>query len=459
VNRTGIWRLFTLLAVTATFVAVGCSSAATASAPNRHSADQPTHDGVLERSARQFSASAQQAAGARALVRQFAAHEVSLKAPGAYQASPVISADGGLWLVLEGADAAIGSNTSVTLSPYPDGKVQIYRWTTAGWTEQGVVRAYFGPIGGCCGISAVSLTGSHDPDFDVTGGGAADTNWLAVVSDVGGRWHADSFDYGYSNTTVVNGAPLHRGVETAIDASSSAGGPTTFEFETYQDGDFRPAPPPGRSAQCSLRALQLAADPAEVAVLTFSKFACADGWALAIGTGAGYSTQVVGLFEQVGTKWSTIEIDNGASLGSDPGLYDIPLSLLRQLATGFGPGVQPALATAPLIAKQVTNEALYVNGVITADGADWYLTEKLTGSAVSPGANAEIYRWSGSAWVEQGRVDHLPKSLDYFYALSGGWFEAVAVPGTSDPGFRMEAGGSPSSATLTDTGGAWHIAS
>ena len=134
-TRTGIWRLFTLLAVTATFVAVGFSSAATGSAPNRLSADQPTHAGVLERSARQFSASAQQAAGARALVRQFAAHEVNLKAPGAFQASPVISADGGLWLVLEGADAAIGSNTSVTQSPYPHGTVQIYRWTTAGWTE------------------------------------------------------------------------------------------------------------------------------------------------------------------------------------------------------------------------------------------------------------------------------------------------------------------------------------
>ncbi|MGD0981413.1 MAG: hypothetical protein ABR946_08010, partial [Solirubrobacteraceae bacterium] len=108
-----------------------------------------------------------------------------MKAPGAYQASPVISADGGVWLVLEGADAAIGANPSVTVSPYPDATVEIFRWSRVGWTEQGVVRAYLGPIGGCCGISAVSLTGSPAPDFALSGGGAADTLWFAVVSDVG----------------------------------------------------------------------------------------------------------------------------------------------------------------------------------------------------------------------------------------------------------------------------------
>jgi hypothetical protein len=459
VPRPGICRLLTLLAATAAFFIAGFLPAAQAASPSRRSVDQRIHAAVLKHSARQFEASAQQTAGARALVKQLAAREATLKARGAYQDSRVIDADGGVWLVLEGADAALGVNSHVNASPYPDGTVQIYRWTSAGWTEQGVVRASFGPIGGCCGISAVSLTGSHDPDFALAGGGAADTNWLAVVSDVGGRWHAVPFDYGYSNTTVVNGVPLRHDVETAIDASSSAGGPTTFDFESYKDGDFRPARPPGRSAPCSLPALDLAADPGEVAVLTFAKFACADGWALATGTGAGFSTQVVGLFEQVGTRWSPIEIDNGDSLGSDPGLYDIPLSLLRQLTAGFGPEVQPALATAPLIAKQASSEALYVNGVITADGADWYPTENLTGSVDSPGANAQIYRWSGSAWVQQGRVDHLPKSLNYFYALSGGWFEAVEVPETSDPGFKMEAGGSPSSATLADTGGTWHVAS
>ncbi|HEX2703889.1 MAG TPA: hypothetical protein VHM72_10725 [Solirubrobacteraceae bacterium] len=447
--RTHICRLFSLLAALATLLTIGFPSAAQASGPNRL---------ALERSARLFAPSAEQAAAAHVLVKQLAAREAALKAPGAYQASPVIGGDGGAWLVLEGASAAIGVTSEVNASPYPAGIAQIYRWSAAGWKEQADVRGYFGPIGGCCGISAVSLTGSADPDFALTGGGAADTNWLAVLSDVGGRWHAVPFQYGYSYSSVVNGEPLHHAVETAIDASSSATGPTTFLLETYQHGRFRPSAPSGRSAPCSLSALQLAADPGEEAVLVFSKFACADGWAMAIGTGAGYSDQVVGLFEQAGTRWSTIALDNGDSLGSDPGLYDLPLSLLRELTAGFGPAVRPALATAPLIARNGQNEALYLNGVISADGADWYVAETLTGSEVSPGANAEIYRWSGSAWVEQGRVDRVPRSLNYFYAVSGGWFEAVAVPGTRDPGFKMEEGGSASTEMLTDTGGTWHVA-
>jgi hypothetical protein len=397
-----------------------------------------------------------QSADAKALIGQLKAREARLNAPGSYQASPIIDANGQAWLVLEGADAAIGTTGSATANTYPDATVTIDRWTSGGWTEQAEVRGWFGPIGGCCGISAASLTGSRDPDFALMGGGAADTNWLAIVSDVGGRWHAVPFDYGYSDTTVVNAyAMAHQRIETAVDASSSATGPTTLLWESYQDGAFRPSAPPGRSAPCSLSALQLAADPGEVAVLVFSKFACADGWAMAIGTGAGYGGQVVALFEQAGTKWGPIEIDNGASLGSDPGLYDLPLSLLRTLTAGFGPGVRPALATAPLI-EHSTDEALDVNGVIAADGADWYVTENLTGSAAAPGADAEIYRWSGSAWVARGRVDNVPRSLNYFYALQGGWFEAVTVPGTNDPGFAMEASGSRSSATLTDAGGTWH---
>jgi hypothetical protein len=457
-TRTAFWRLLTLLAATATFVSFGFSSTAPVSTRNHPSTDQRIHAVVLERSAISFTPSAQQAAGARALVKRFAAHEMSLKAPGAYQASPVISADGGVWLVLEGADAAIGANPSATVSPYPDGTVEIFRWSTGGWTEQGVVRAYLGPIGGCCGISAVSLTGSRDTDFALAGGGAADTNWLSVVSDIGGRWHAVQFDYGYSDTTVVNGVPARGAVSTEVDASSAAGGPTTLLYETYRDGVFRPAAPPGRSPPCDVSDLQSAAGDAQLQVFEFTKFACADGWAMAIGSGAGYSGPVVGLFAADGTNWRSVEVDNGASLGSDPGIYDIPLSLLRQLTGAFGASVKPALATAQLIAAPAMTGYLYVNGVIRADGADWYVKETAAGSAASPGAEAEIYRWVGSTWVLQSRVDNLPNSLNYFRAISGGWFEAVNFPGTNVPGFKMQGPNSLSSAVLTDAGGTWHVA-
>jgi hypothetical protein len=402
-------------------------------------------------------ASSRQTAEARALVKGFAAREASLKAPGAYQASPVLTIDGRSWLVLEGADAPSALNPRVTASPYPDGMVLIYRWTTRGWSEQASVRGWFGPIGGCCGISAVSVTGSADPDFALAAGGAADTNWLAVVSDVGGRWHAIPFDYGYSNTTVVNGEVGHGGVATEVDASSAAGGPTTSLYETYQDGVFRPAAPPGRSAPCSRSALESAAGDGQLEVFEFSKVACADGWAMALGTGAGYTTQVVGLFEAEGTRWGPVEVDNGDSLGSDPGIYDIPLLLLRQLTAGFGPSVAPALATAGLIAVPAMIGYVYLNGVIAADGAEWYVRETPTGSDESPGADAQIYRWSGSAWAQQGRVDQLPASLNYFQAPSGGWFEAITTAGSTTPEFTMQGANGPGTTVLSDVNGTWRV--
>ena len=300
------------------------------------------------------------------------------------------------------------------------------------------MRGWVGPIGGCCGIAAVFLTGSPEPDFALTGGGAADTLWLSIVSDVSGHWQLVPFDYGYANTTVVNGSPAAHGVYTEVDASSSAGGPTTGLYETYQDGAFRPAVAPGVSAPCNLSALQLAADPGELAVMELDKFACADGWALAVGTGAGFTGQVVGLFEAAKSKWSSVQLDNGDSLGSDPGIYDVPLSLLQKLAAGLGPGLKSALATAALIASPAMTGFLYVNGVITADGSQWYVLEKPTGSSDSPGAEALVYRWSGTVWVKQGQVDRLPQSLNYFQTPSGGWFEAVTFPGSAGPAFMMQ---------------------
>ena len=384
---------------------------------------------LLEQLARPFWLSVRQLVDAGALADQLAGHEASLKAAGAYQSSPVLRAAGQAWFVLSGADSPDLVNASATVSPYPDGTVDVYRWLSAGWTEQGAVRGWIGPIGGCCGIAAVFLTGSPEPDFALTGGGAADTLWLSIVSDVSGHWRLVPFDYGYSDTTVVNGSPAAHGVYTEVDASSSAAGPTTGMYETYQDGTFRPAVAPGVPAPCNLSALQLAADPGELAVLELDKFACADGWALAVGTGAGYTGQVVGLFEAANSKWSVVQLDNGDSLGSGPGIYDVPLSLLEKLAARLGPGLRPALATAALIASPVPTGLLYVNGVITADGSQWYVLEKPTGSSDSPGADALVYRWSGTVWVKQGQVDRLPQSLNYFQTPSGGWFEAVTFPG------------------------------
>jgi hypothetical protein len=125
--------------------------------------------------------------------------------------------------------------------------------------------------------------------------------------------------------------------------------------------------------------------------------------------------------------------------------------LLRQLADRFGPALQPGLAAAPLIATPAMTGWPYVNGVLTASGAQWYVAERPTGSAEDPGADATVYRWSGSAWLKQGVVDHVPASLNYFQA--SGRFKAVTAPGTADPGFLLRNGVSSHSEVLTNAGG------
>lgn len=184
---------------------------------------------LLLQLARPFPPSVRQLVGAGALVGELAAHEAGLKLQGAYQASPVATVGGEAWLALAGADSSDVPGASPTGQPYSDGTLWVYRWSARGWAEQGAVRGWMGPImSGCYGIAAVSLTGLGDPDFAMTGGGAADTDWLAIVSDAGGRWHLVPFDYGYSLTTVVNGQPHAHGVNTMVDATSSAAGPTTW---------------------------------------------------------------------------------------------------------------------------------------------------------------------------------------------------------------------------------------
>ncbi len=417
---------------------------------------------LLRRLARPFPVQVRQVADAGTLVEEMAAREARVRAPGSYQASKVLGAGDETWFVLAGSNSPINDNSSVTASPYPDGTVRVYRWSSVGWIEQGAVRGWMGPISGCCGISAIFLTGSHVPDFAVTGGGAADTNWLSVVSDIGRHWHLLPFDYRYTDTTVVNGGPAGNGVATEVDATSSAAGPTTWLFETYSNGVFRPASPPGPRPPCSLPGLQAAADAGRAAAVEFIEYACADGWAMAVGTRDGYPGQVVGLFDASRAKWAVVELDSGGSLGCDPGIYDIPLPLLRQLAVRFGSALQPELATAPLIATNAMTGWPYLSGVITVGGVQWFIAERPTGGIEDPGATATVYRWSGSAWLRQGVVDHVPASLNY-YVWSGlhlrfGQFEAVTVAGAADSGFVLEGSGSSHPDVLTDAGGRWHYA-
>ena len=265
-------------------------------------------------------------------------HTASERAPGGpggavpWAASEVIRADGGEWLATGYSPGASG----------PGIALRIYRWERGAWARQdGPVLMPSGQLAGGGSVTAVSLTGSAVPDFVVSSFGA-DTNWLSVVSDIGGTWHAVPFDYGYEPTVAIDAAGVHgQLVETETNGCGCALGPETYTWELYSKGAFRPTAPPGPAPTCSPDALANAADPAGLLGLAFTRASCADGWALGTGTAPGYANGFVGLFEQERSGWQPVNVDDGTALGRDPLIYDIPLALLDRIGSALGPGAGP----------------------------------------------------------------------------------------------------------------------
>ena len=357
------------------------------------------------------------------------------KSGATFGASDVVSRSGRFWIAL---------SSSPSGAPYMGGGaeptvVRVYRWFGSAWRLDGTVTGKLGPAQW---IHAASLTGSRDPDFAVEGCGAGDTNCLSVISDVGGRWHAVPFEYGYGRTLEVNGSSAGRVVFTEVDACGCAGGPTTITYERFRDGVFEPADPPGKVApKCSASSLATVAYSWEVPVLQFDRVACADGWALAVGTGAGFAGPVVGLFDR-GWKpkqWTQLTLDNGNALPVAPSVYDLPLSLLLRLATRLGPVLAPQVAAARLIARLQSEYGFnwpQQNGIVESGGARWLVAVVPSGRAVNdhsaPPVTAVIYRWAGGGWAVAGRIPHLLDHLNVDWW--GGWY--VGVPsGSSSSAF------------------------
>ena len=381
-----------------------------------------------------------------------------------FAASRVISRNSRLWL-------AFGSSPAG--APFLGGgaepsRVQIYGWTGRRWALSGSVSGALAPSQW---IYAATLTGSRDPDFAIEGCGAGDTNCLSIVSDVGGRWHAVPFEYGYGTSVEVNGIPAGefgvpggRYVETEVDACSCAGGPSTWTDESFQSGIFKPTFPPGPKPECSASTLAGVADFWEVRVLTFDRATCAGGWALAVGTGAGFSGPVIGLFDRGyrGKTWQVLTLDNGTALPAAPALYDLPLSLLDQLASGLGPSLVPEIAAAKLIGDLQSRDNFSwpgQEGLVVEAGTDWLIAPLPAGrppSNYSPApVSAVIYRWSGTSWTVAGRVPHLPAPMNV--AWYGGWFVAEPTQHSSSITFQLEGSATRSNnSVITNQGGTWH---
>jgi hypothetical protein len=386
-----------------------------------------------------------------------------------FAASKVVTRNGRLWL-------AFGSTPAG--APYMGGgaepsQVRIYRWSGRAWRLDGTVSGELGPSQW---INAASLTGSRDPDFAIQGCGAGDTNCLSVVSDIGGRWHAVPFEYGYGVTLEVNGLPAGHLVETEVDACSCAGGPSTWTYERYERGVFRPTAPPWRSLECNATSLTAAAYTWQVQIFNFDRVACAGGWALAVGTGNGFGSPVVGLFVDTayhGPHWQVMTLDDGLSLPAAPAIYDLPLSLLGHLAARIGPPVVPQLAAARLIARLQTRYHFswpQQNGIVRAAGMEWLIAEVPDGRAPSNSSAypvvAVIYRWTGTSWAPVGRIRRPGHNLNVNW--SGGWFVAVPAGSSSSVAFELvgacctttNAGvieNAHSTGLITNAGGTWHV--
>jgi hypothetical protein len=370
--------------------------------------------------------------------------------------SKVVSRGRRLWL-------AVGT----TCFPHdePDTRVRVFRWSGRSWRLDGTMT---GPIGPAPELSAVSLTGSHAPDFALVDCGAGATVCVSVVSKVGGRWHAIPFEFGYGTRLEAYGGVEGRHALLVVNACGCAGGPTTTTYVRYSHGRFVPTQPPGGDPRCSPSQLAWAAYPWYVKVLRFTYVRCAAGWALAVGDGAGSPGPVVGLFvrEQTRRRWQLLTLDAGNALPAWPALYAMPLSLLTRLAAPAGPALAPHMAAAKLIAGLEAQHGVHwpgQNGIVEAGGNRWLIAivpaGPLTDDGSPPPAGAVIYRWDGIAWVVDGRVARVPDRLNAAYF--GGWF--VSKP-ASEPtavafGLAGDACCQPKgNSVLTNAGGEWHAA-
>lgn len=252
-----------------------------------------------------------------------------------FESSGVVTSGLHLWLAI--ATEPAGSRAA---------SVAVYRWLDTRWVIQGTVSVPgFGFLDGGSNGSSVGtdwLTGSPNPDFLVNGNGA-DTEYLSVVSDVGGSWHAVSFDVGPTPSAVANvGIVTGNVIWGEVDLCGCAGNePAAYEWFQYVNGVFSPANPLGPAPTCSAQQFDNAANTTTATTgVSFVSASCDDGWALAKGTSDGAT--VVGLFNwQTGrtSQWISEDVGSVSDLANDPEAFTVPVDLLNHLAADIGVAV------------------------------------------------------------------------------------------------------------------------
>lgn len=347
-----------------------------------------------------------------------------------------------------------------------NGTVHIYRWDGASWHQVGHVRGPLPASGGDSGLGRPARLTGRTPDFTVRAGGA-DTQWFEVIARIRGKWQAAKFDYGRGPTAAIDARGVYGHlVRAQANGCGCAAGPETYTWYRFNGRLFVPTTPPGRGPACSASALDGAGritggfsrDPVLKHLgepFSVSRFACADGWAIATGTRQG--KRELAIFEQQGNRW--LEAEVGPAKGIARSLeVAIPNSLLSALGMRIhhhfgrphanGPSVwpqrtvkekQPTPATSP-VRLVVKPETIYQEswwGCCGPASHRWFAVslQPRHPDGRRSTIHVVIYRWRHHGWGRRGSVH-----IEFRPAHREGGLELTETPltGSRPRGFQLQ---------------------
>ncbi|MGA2470414.1 MAG: hypothetical protein ABSG64_06960 [Solirubrobacteraceae bacterium] len=334
------------------------------------------------------------------------------------------------------------------------------------------------------GLGVASLTQSPAPDFTLTGSGA---DWVpfVVISRTGGKWHEVPFDYASGLTDLIDERTVSgRLVEAEANASGGAAGPETYAWYRFSGRIFVPTVPPGPAPACSAAALDrapslrpyglpISLEPYLVPSFVVSRFACADGWALA--TGVSHGETDLALFEQQGDGWSRDAVGSPQEVSIAAGEAALAESVYLRLARpigqrvprpheGFSPSVWPAEPRAPgRMAASLpftpgsSFATTYDSGAYGSPPARWFAVAVGAPPSAAGRSSAlvvRIFHRSGTTWAKQATIG--------FAVTTPGpegpaTISTAALTGSPAPDFELTPQSSPRwLAVISDAGGHWH---
>jgi hypothetical protein len=194
-------------------------------------------------------------------------------------------------------------------------------------------------------LGAAELTHSGVPDFIVSTGQGADWIPFSVIARFEGTWQLVPFDPEGLGDYLIDAQLRVRDGLVHSYVANGGGPPATSLWYRFDGQRFVPTQPPGPAPLCTGSALDRARaliDPQiwpRPVAFRVARFACLDGWALAVNTNGGYA-----LYNQQAARWhrastGTLQFTEGIAT-----VYALPADLFAtleqriELHSGYGKG-------------------------------------------------------------------------------------------------------------------------